>query len=281
MPPRDRRNDAVSLYVSGFKDNTRPSDLATLFESHGRVADVYIPKDYYTGNPRGFAYIQYDSTSQDKIDIQSDGKIFYKNVQHRKERPRQEYLQGRDTAIDKTATHFTQFFGEPLGSPYYDEEDARRVFESGEQFVLDGRKLGLQYAQGRRKTTDEEVVAEETVAAPDLPTVITDQVPAAIRAPDLLREIAAIAAVTAAAPNVVARTADPAQDLLGLDLALALVHLAAVHLLPGDVATVDRPRPDAARLPLAAVLPPPDVARPLLASAPPQGSEAQESAAHQ
>ncbi|KAF9920191.1 hypothetical protein FBU30_010023 [Linnemannia zychae] len=59
MPPRDRQNDSISLYVSGFKDSTRPSDLATLFEPHGRIADVYIPKDYYSGLPRGFAYIQY------------------------------------------------------------------------------------------------------------------------------------------------------------------------------------------------------------------------------
>ncbi|KAF9435655.1 hypothetical protein BGZ76_005795 [Entomortierella beljakovae] len=59
MPPRDRNNEPLSLHVSGFKDSTRPSDLASLFEQHGTIADVYIPKDYYTGHPRGFAYIQY------------------------------------------------------------------------------------------------------------------------------------------------------------------------------------------------------------------------------
>ncbi|GJJ71825.1 hypothetical protein EMPS_04182 [Entomortierella parvispora] len=94
--PRDRSDNSVSLYVSGFKDNIRPSDLAVLFEPHGKIADVYIPKDYYTGNPRGFAYIQ-----------------------------------------------------------YHDDEDARRVFESGEKFTLDGRKLDLQYAQGRRKSPNQ------------------------------------------------------------------------------------------------------------------------------
>ncbi|KAG0257229.1 Serine/arginine-rich splicing factor 12, partial [Linnemannia exigua] len=217
MPPRDRQNDAISLYVSGFKDTTRPSDLATLFEPHGRIADVYIPKDYYSGLPRGFAYIQ-----------------------------------------------------------YHDEEDTRRVFESGEQFILDGRKLGLQYAQGRRKTMeDEEVVEEEvTAAVPDPPTVTTAQVPVVTRAPDPLREIVATAAVTAAAPDVVARTADPAQDLPGP--ALALVRLAAAHPLPGDVPAADRPRPDVGRLPLVAALLPPDVALPLLASALPLGLEARE-----
>ncbi|KAG0070700.1 hypothetical protein BGZ90_012543, partial [Linnemannia elongata] len=88
---------------------------------------------------------------------------------------------------------------------YHDEEDARRVFESGEQFILDGRKLALQYAQGRRKkTVDEEAEeVEEIVAAPDLLTATTAQVPAVTRVRDLPPEIAVIAAVIAAAPDVV------------------------------------------------------------------------------
>ncbi|KAF9105002.1 hypothetical protein BGX27_009854 [Mortierella sp. AM989] len=94
--PRDRNDNTVSLHVSGFKDTTRPSDLASLFEQHGRISDVYIPKDYYSGLSRGFAYIQ-----------------------------------------------------------YHDEDDARRVFETGETFSLDGRKLEVQYAQGRRKTPNQ------------------------------------------------------------------------------------------------------------------------------
>ncbi|KAG0279995.1 Serine/arginine-rich splicing factor 12 [Linnemannia gamsii] len=222
MPPRDRQNDAISLYVSGFKETTRPSDLATLFEPHGRIADVYIPKDYYSGLPRGFAYIQ-----------------------------------------------------------YHDEEDTRRVFESGETFILDGRKLGLQYAQGRRKKPVDEEAAEEEeiVAAPDPRTATTDQViPAVTRAHDLPPEIAVIAAVTAVAPDVVARKADRAQDPLDPVLALALAPLAVAPPLPVDVATADRPRPDAARLPLAAALPLPDVAPPLPVIALPQEAEVPETA---
>lgn len=94
--PRDRNDNPVSLHVSGFKENTRPSDLAALFEPHGRIDDIYIPKDYYTGHPRGFAYVQ-----------------------------------------------------------YHNEDDSRRVYESGETFTLDGRRLDIQYAQGRRKTPNQ------------------------------------------------------------------------------------------------------------------------------
>ncbi|KAG0199780.1 hypothetical protein BGX33_011461 [Mortierella sp. NVP41] len=159
---------------------------------------------------------------------------------------------------------------------YADEEDARRVFESGEQFVLDGRKLGLQYAQGRRKTLDE----EENVAAPAQPTATTDQAPAATRAHDLPPEIAVIADVTAAAPDAVVRTADRAHDPLGPDLALPLIRLAAVRHLPVVVAAVGHPRPDAVRLPLAVAPLHPDVVHPPLVIALLHGSEAQEIADH-
>lgn len=35
--------------------------LFDLFGEHGKVTDVYIPKDYHTGRIRGFAYVQFES----------------------------------------------------------------------------------------------------------------------------------------------------------------------------------------------------------------------------
>ncbi len=37
----------------------RPEDLRREFGRYGPVADVYIPLDFYSRRPRGFAYIQY------------------------------------------------------------------------------------------------------------------------------------------------------------------------------------------------------------------------------
>ena len=37
----------------------RSEDLRKLFGRYGPISDVYIPLDYYTRLPRGFAYIQY------------------------------------------------------------------------------------------------------------------------------------------------------------------------------------------------------------------------------
>jgi len=37
----------------------RIDELKSIFGKYGVVSDVYIPLDYYTRRPRGFAYIQY------------------------------------------------------------------------------------------------------------------------------------------------------------------------------------------------------------------------------
>ncbi|KAI8611379.1 hypothetical protein BC830DRAFT_1171927 [Chytriomyces sp. MP71] len=56
---KDRRSDSVkSLYVRGLAAGTRAEDLNSAFETYGQVRDVYIPKDYYSGGIKGFAYIQ-------------------------------------------------------------------------------------------------------------------------------------------------------------------------------------------------------------------------------
>lgn len=37
----------------------RSDDLWRLFEKFGELKDIYIPRDYETGEPRGFAYVQF------------------------------------------------------------------------------------------------------------------------------------------------------------------------------------------------------------------------------
>ena len=48
----------TSLYVKNIPDETLPDDLRDLFSKYGALSDVYIPLDYYTKRPRGFAYVQ-------------------------------------------------------------------------------------------------------------------------------------------------------------------------------------------------------------------------------
>ncbi|XP_060579127.1 serine/arginine-rich splicing factor 10-like isoform X1 [Ruditapes philippinarum] len=49
-----------SLYVRNVPDQTRPEELRSMFGKYGPLSDVYVPLDYYTRRPRGFAYIQFE-----------------------------------------------------------------------------------------------------------------------------------------------------------------------------------------------------------------------------
>lgn len=57
---RDRRSTLpTGLLVRNISLDARPEDLRIPFERFGAVKDVYLPKNYYTGEPRGFGFVKY------------------------------------------------------------------------------------------------------------------------------------------------------------------------------------------------------------------------------
>ncbi|KAL3615899.1 Arginine/serine-rich splicing factor scl25a transcript I [Castilleja foliolosa] len=81
-PPRGRygggRGDApTSLLVRNLRHDCRPDDLRRPFGQWGPVKDIYLPRDYYTGDPRGFGFVQYvDPADAAEAKRQMDGQIF-------------------------------------------------------------------------------------------------------------------------------------------------------------------------------------------------------------
>ncbi|KAI9193954.1 hypothetical protein LWI28_001701 [Acer negundo] len=56
----DRRSPAPSgLLVRNLPLDARQEDLRVPFERYGPVKDVYLPKNYYTGEPRGFGFVKF------------------------------------------------------------------------------------------------------------------------------------------------------------------------------------------------------------------------------
>ncbi|KAG6975053.1 hypothetical protein JG687_00000033, partial [Phytophthora cactorum] len=51
----------ISLLVRNISRRLRPEDIRKEFERYGEVRDVYIPKDYYTKEPKGFAFVEFRS----------------------------------------------------------------------------------------------------------------------------------------------------------------------------------------------------------------------------
>ncbi|KAK2111517.1 hypothetical protein P7K49_011263 [Saguinus oedipus] len=50
----------TSLFVRNVADDTRSEDLRREFGRYGPIVDAYVPLDFYTRCPRGFAYVQFE-----------------------------------------------------------------------------------------------------------------------------------------------------------------------------------------------------------------------------
>ncbi|XP_010883657.2 serine/arginine-rich splicing factor 10 isoform X2 [Esox lucius] len=57
---RYMRPPNTSLFIRNISDECRPEDLRREFGRYGPIVDVYIPLDFNTRQPRGFAYIQFE-----------------------------------------------------------------------------------------------------------------------------------------------------------------------------------------------------------------------------
>ncbi|KAF5742675.1 serine/arginine-rich SC35-like splicing factor SCL30 [Tripterygium wilfordii] len=74
---RRKEQNSGSLLVRNIPLDCRPEELRIPFERFGLVRDVYMPKDYYTGEPRGFAFVQFvDSYDAMEAQHRMNGQIF-------------------------------------------------------------------------------------------------------------------------------------------------------------------------------------------------------------
>ncbi|KAK0585949.1 hypothetical protein LWI29_036793 [Acer saccharum] len=53
------RDLPTSLLVRNLRHDCRPEDLRGPFSQFGRLKDIYLPRDYHTGEPRGFGFVQF------------------------------------------------------------------------------------------------------------------------------------------------------------------------------------------------------------------------------
>ncbi|KAJ0872131.1 putative RNA recognition motif domain, nucleotide-binding alpha-beta plait domain superfamily [Helianthus annuus] len=63
--------EKISLQVSW------PEDLRRPFGEFGPLKDIYLPRDYYSGEPRGFGFVQFvDPADAAEAKYQMDGQVF-------------------------------------------------------------------------------------------------------------------------------------------------------------------------------------------------------------
>jgi FUS-interacting serine-arginine-rich protein 1 len=56
---RDEGPPGVSLLIRNVSPDITTQDLQTAFGRIGEIRDVYIPRDFHSQNPKGFAFIEY------------------------------------------------------------------------------------------------------------------------------------------------------------------------------------------------------------------------------
>ncbi|XP_061984940.1 serine/arginine-rich SC35-like splicing factor SCL30 isoform X2 [Populus nigra] len=76
-PRRGHGRRGRSLLVRNIPRDCRPEELRGIFERFGVVRDVYIPKDYHTGEPRGFGFVQFvEPYDAMEAQHQMNGQVF-------------------------------------------------------------------------------------------------------------------------------------------------------------------------------------------------------------
>ncbi|KAI8435680.1 hypothetical protein MSG28_003939 [Choristoneura fumiferana] len=102
--PPPRIDGMVSLKVDNLTYRTTPEDLRRVFERCGEVGDIYIPRDRYTRESRGFAFVRfYDRRDAEEALDSLDGRM----------------LDGRELRVQMAR------YGRP-SSPYRSRYDRRR-----------------------------------------------------------------------------------------------------------------------------------------------------------
>ncbi|KAL8217256.1 hypothetical protein R6Q57_024093 [Mikania cordata] len=70
------RDLPTSLLVRNLRHECRPEDLQRPFGQFGPLKDIYLPRDYYSGEPRGFGFVQFiDPADAAEAKYHMDGQI--------------------------------------------------------------------------------------------------------------------------------------------------------------------------------------------------------------
>lgn len=82
------------IYVGGLPHAATESQLTSLFASHGRVESARVIRDWFTGQPRGFGFVEMATPEEAQAatsalnGIQLDGRFLTVKVQEPRSGPR-------------------------------------------------------------------------------------------------------------------------------------------------------------------------------------------------
>ncbi|MBW4668337.1 MAG: RNA-binding protein [Cyanomargarita calcarea GSE-NOS-MK-12-04C] len=82
----------MSIYVGNLSYKVTEEDLRTAFAEYGKVSRVQLPTDRETGRPRGFAFVEMETETEEAAAIEAlDGAEWMgRDLKVNKARPREE-----------------------------------------------------------------------------------------------------------------------------------------------------------------------------------------------
>lgn len=82
----------MNIYVGNLSYDVTEDELRTMFGEHGQVASVSLVKDKYTGQSKGFGFVEMDKQSEAEEAIkQLNGRAIHgRNITVNVARPRSE-----------------------------------------------------------------------------------------------------------------------------------------------------------------------------------------------
>ncbi|MBU7587053.1 MAG: RNA-binding protein [Nostoc sp. TH1S01] len=82
----------MSIYIGNLSYQVTEDDLRMAFSEYGKVNRVQLPTDRETGRPRGFAFVEMESESQETAAIEAlDGAEWMgRDLKVNKAKPREE-----------------------------------------------------------------------------------------------------------------------------------------------------------------------------------------------
>lgn len=69
----DENSDLTKLYIGNISYDTDAGQLEEYFSQYGEVSNVYVPRDKYSGEPRGFAFLAMKPEDAKRAIEESDG----------------------------------------------------------------------------------------------------------------------------------------------------------------------------------------------------------------
>jgi cold-inducible RNA-binding protein len=88
----------TTIYIGNLDFQTTEEELARLFEGHGTVERVTIPRETVTGKARGFAFVEIEDeyAAEEAIRALNGSKLGDRTLVVNKARPRAARAEGRE-----------------------------------------------------------------------------------------------------------------------------------------------------------------------------------------